>query len=192
MQAILWNNQGARLLQLGDLENAVLWIHSDAMIIDGVAMSHPKIDKGCDTTEQWKRHDCDGFQIARAETEPAAQLIEPMDPSHAQEHAHCFLHHGQPSDCSVSVYQQPLFLSTTAAESLAKSAAMLADPDTSKVKIHKQKVSSYNCWTDAGPMRFLSAKVPPPPPPVVLAKLVVVEPMTVVLLDPILVLCNRN
>jgi hypothetical protein len=112
MQAILWNNQGARLLQLGDLETAVVWIHSAAMIIDGVPMSHPKIDKGCDTTEQWKRHDCDGFQIAQAETEPAAQLIEPMDPSSTQEHACCFLHHGKPSDGSVSVYQQPLFLST--------------------------------------------------------------------------------
>jgi hypothetical protein len=31
MQAILWNNQGARLLQLGDLESSVVWIHCHAL-----------------------------------------------------------------------------------------------------------------------------------------------------------------
>jgi hypothetical protein len=36
LQAILWNNHGARLLELGDLENAFVWIRLAASVVDGV------------------------------------------------------------------------------------------------------------------------------------------------------------
>jgi hypothetical protein len=110
-QAILWNNQGARLLHLGELQNAFVWIHCAALIVDGVRVTPPHMDCGsCGAKERYKLHENDHLHLDQAESAPLH--IEPMDSSCAQEHARYFLQDQQRSDIVVSVYQQPILLST--------------------------------------------------------------------------------
>jgi hypothetical protein len=113
VQASLWNNEGARLLLLGDLENAVARIHCAARIVDGMApgpCACPQIAKGCcDSKEQQPK--CHDYEFLPADL--AAQLhVDPMDPSREQDHSRHFLQDLQSMDGSVSVYQQPIFFST--------------------------------------------------------------------------------
>jgi hypothetical protein len=115
--AILWNNHGARLLQLGDFENAFVWIHSAALIVDGVPMLAASDDDATggdcarDAMKHW--HDCNYIDL---DLKSAAHMESTTDHSSrccAQEqHARQFLQGLPPMNGVLSVYQQPIFLST--------------------------------------------------------------------------------
>jgi hypothetical protein len=104
LQAIQWNNEGARLVQLGELQNATWWIHHAALVIESVSTGSPP-DKG--TYDRCAVHDRDdGLGV----TEPSPQQVKSTTLGHEQEHAQPILQ--QMSGSAVSVYEQAIVLST--------------------------------------------------------------------------------
>jgi hypothetical protein len=116
VQAILWNNHGARLLELGDLENAFVWIHSAALIVDGVVSMLAPVNNaggasggvGDATMEPFHCWYDDNHHLDLVSMEPTSLHMK-----RAQEHARDFLHGLQPMKGVVSPYQQPIFLSSS-------------------------------------------------------------------------------
>jgi hypothetical protein len=121
LQAILWNNHGARLLELGDLENAFVWIHSAASIVDSVVSMLAPVHNaggasggvGDATMEPFHFWPDDNHPLDFVPTEPTSLHMKPTDPGRAQEHTRHFLQGLQPINGMVSPYQQPIFLSTS-------------------------------------------------------------------------------
>jgi hypothetical protein len=104
LQAIRWNNEGARLVQLGELQDATWWIHHAALVVESVSTGLPP---GIGVYEICTVHDNDDdLSVA----EPPPQQVKSTTLGHEQESARRILQ--QMSESAVSVHQQPIVLST--------------------------------------------------------------------------------
>jgi hypothetical protein len=120
LQAILWNNEGARLVQLGELHDATFWIHHAALVIKNASMLPlpAKSADGCCTVHV---NDDD-----RSKAEPSLWQRKVAALGHEQECVRRF--HQQMSNSVISVYQHPIVLSTDMIVDSAEDAARVMQP----------------------------------------------------------------
>jgi tetratricopeptide (TPR) repeat protein len=104
LQAILWNNEGARLVQLGELHDATFRIHHAALVIENALMPPlpAKSANGCCTVH------VNDDDLSKAE--PSLQQRKVYALGHEQECVRRFQQ--QLSNSVNSVYQHPIVLST--------------------------------------------------------------------------------